>query len=94
MHTEIEWDPAKAKSNFRKHGVSFVDVEAAFYDEYALSMSDSVSSKEQRYVLVGLDALGRVVTVCYTYRGERIRLISARAATKAERREYEKELRL
>jgi uncharacterized DUF497 family protein len=89
----IEWDPTKAKSNLSKHGISFADVEPAFYDEFALSMSDPFSISEERFVLVGRDALGKVLTIAYTYRGEYIRVISARPATKAERRTYEKGIR-
>ena len=91
---DIEWDPAKAASNRKKHGISFADVEPAFYDEFALSMSDPFSVNEERFLLVGADALGRLVTVSYTYRGDTIRLISARRATKSEKSEYEKGIRL
>ena len=91
---DIEWDPAKARSNLSKHGVSFSDVEPAFYDEFALSMPDIFSVAEERFLLVGRDALGRILTVSYTYRVKSIRIISARLATKSERRDYEKELRL
>ena len=87
---DIEWDPAKARSNLSKHGVSFSDVEPAFYDELALSMPDEFSVTEERFLLVGRDALGRVLTISYTYRGNTIRIISARPATKSERRKYEK----
>ena len=87
---DFEWDPAKARSNFTKHGISFSDVEPAFYDQYALSMPDPGATSEERYVLIGLDALGRLVVVVYTYRGESTRIISARKATKAERKYYEK----
>jgi uncharacterized DUF497 family protein len=87
---DFEWDPAKARSNFTKHGISFSDVEPAFYDQYALSMLDPGATSEERYVMIGLDALGRLVVVVYTYRGESIRIISARKATKAERKYYEK----
>lgn len=91
---EIEWDPAKARSNLSKHGVSFSDVESAFYDEFGRSRSDEFSKAEERFLLIGRDALGRVLTISYTYRGDSIRLISARPSTKSEEREYEKELRL
>ena len=91
---EIEWDPAKAGSNLSKHGISFSDVEPAFYDEFALSMPDDFSVAEERFLLVGRDALGRILTVSYTHRDESIRIISARSATKSEREKYEKELRL
>jgi len=89
----IEWDPAKAKSKLAKHGISFSDVEPAFYDEFALSMPDPFSLSEERFIVVGRDALGRVVTIAYTYRGEHIRVISARPATTAERKTYEKGIR-
>ena len=89
----IEWDPAKAKSNLGKHGISFSDVEPAFYDEFALSMPDPFSLSEERFIVVGRDALGRVLTIAYTYGGEHIRVISARPATKAERKTYEKGIR-
>jgi uncharacterized protein len=91
---DIEWDPGKARTNRSKHGVSFADVEPAFYDPFALSMPDTFSATEERFVLVGTDALGRILTVSYTYRGETIRIISARPATKTERKEYEKGIRL
>jgi len=91
---DIEWDPAKARSNLSKHGVSFSDVEPAFYDDFGLSMPDEFSVAEERFLLVARDALGRVITISYTYRGDAIRIISARQATKSERREYEKGIRL
>ena len=90
---DFEWDPAKARSNLAKHGVSFSDVETAFYDQHAISMPDSGASAEERFILVGMDALGKVVVVVYTYRGNSIRLISARKATKSERKSYEEGIR-
>ena len=89
----VEWDPTKAESNLRKHEISFADVEPAFYDELALSMPDTFSISEERFILIGRDALSRVLTIAYTYRGEHIRVISARPATKAERKTYEKGIR-
>jgi uncharacterized DUF497 family protein len=91
---DFEWDPAKARSNLTKHGISFSDVETAFYDQYAISMSDPGVSTEERFILVGTDALGTIVVVVYTYRGNSIRIISARKATKSERKSYEEEIRL
>jgi uncharacterized DUF497 family protein len=91
---EIEWDPAKAASNLKKHGIRFSDVEPAFYDVHALSMADPFSVGEERFVLVGTDAVGRILAVSFTYRGENVRLISARRATASERSEYEKGIRL
>jgi hypothetical protein len=83
-----EWDPEKALLNRRKHGVAFPDAVAVFQDECAVTMEDS-DPEETRFVTLGLDSLGRVIVVAYTWRGERIRLISARRATPAERRQYE-----
>jgi uncharacterized DUF497 family protein len=90
----FEWDPAKERSNRTKHGISFSDVEPAFYDEFALSMPDPFSISEERFVVIGQDALSRVLAIAYTYTGESIRVISARPATKAERTIYEKGIRL
>lgn len=90
---DFEWDPAKARSNLTKHGISFSDVELAFYDQYAISMPDPGASTEKRFILVGMDALGRIVVVVYTYRGNSIRIISARTATTSERKNYEKGIR-
>ena len=92
--TSLDWDSAKAKANLIKHGISFSEVEPAFYDEFALSMPDVSSLSEERFVLIGRDALNRLLTVSYMYRGEVIRLISARKSTKAERTAYEKGIRL
>jgi len=91
---DVEWDPDKARSNRSKHGISFSDVELAFYDPFALSMPDTFSVAEERFLLVGTDALGRILAASYAYRGEAIRIISARLSTKSERREYEKGIRL
>ena len=90
---DFAWDPAKARSNLTKHGISFSDVETAFYDQYAISMPDPGASAEERFVLVGMDALGTIVVVVYTYRGDSIRIISARRATKSERKSYEEGIR-
>ena len=86
---DFEWDPVKARSNLAKHGIRFSDVEPAFYDQHAISMPDPWASTEERFVLVGMDALARIVVVVYTYRGDSIRIISARRATKSERKTYE-----
>jgi uncharacterized DUF497 family protein len=84
-----EWDPGKARLNSRKHGVSFADAVASLEDEGALTMRDPSSGEEERWVTMGLDAVGRVLVVIYTWRGESLRLISARKATAGERRRYE-----
>ena len=85
----FEFDPKKALANLRKHGVAFAEVEPVFYDDPALTREDRDASGEARFVTVGMDALGRVVTVCWTQRGENIRLVSARLATPTERKNYE-----
>ena len=92
MH--VEWDPAKAGSNLAKHGISFWDVEPAFNDKLAITIPDEYSIFEERFELIGADALGRLLTVSYTYRNNSIRIISARLSTKSERRIYEKGIRL
>jgi uncharacterized DUF497 family protein len=84
-----EWDPGKARLNARKHGVSFADAVASLEDEAALTMRDPFCEEEERWVTMGLDALGRVLVVVYTWRGESVRLISARKATPGEQRRYE-----
>ena len=87
MH--FEFDPKKAVANFQKHGVSFAEVEPVFYDPFALTREDRDASGEARFVTVGADALRRFVAVCWTQRGDCIRLISARFATSTERKSYE-----
>jgi uncharacterized DUF497 family protein len=85
---EFEWDARKAASNWRKHGIDFADAATVLYDENALTVPD-VHPFEDRFVTVGRDALGRVLVVVYTWRGEKAHLISARRATAKERRQYE-----
>lgn len=85
---DFEWDRRKAESNPCKHSVDFADAATLFDDEYAVTMPDA-SSDEERFVALGADALGRLLVVMYTWREDRIRLISARQATRSERRIYE-----
>ena len=85
----FEWDPRKAKRNFEKHGVSFEEAATAFGDPRSLTDYDPDHSEEEdRFVLLGATHLGRLVVVVHTDRGENVRLISARLATKRERRTY------
>ncbi len=91
---EAEWDPAKARSNLAKHGISFADAALVLNDDFAISIPDTWPAEEDRFVALGTDALGRVLVVSYAYRRNTIRIISARRATKSERRQYEKGLRL
>jgi uncharacterized protein len=87
----VEWDPKKAASNLVKHGVRFADAVTVLEDESAISVRDA-SADEERWVTIGRDALGRVLVVVYAWRGDRVRIISARPATPAERRQYEEGL--
>jgi uncharacterized protein len=86
---EYEWDPGKAKLNLRKHGIRFADAVAVLEDELALTVRDLFSEQEERWITLGKDPFDRLLVVVYTWRGERIRLISARRATARERRQYE-----
>ena len=91
MHTipGYEWDPKKAAANFHKHGVDFADAATAFSDESALKIADHISSvDEDRFVILGMSAPGDVLVVVYAWRGERIRIISARKANPRERTLY------
>lgn len=90
MSVDFEWDPDKAASNFRKHGVSFDEAATVFADPLAAIFDDEVhSDEEQREIIIGHSAMGRVVIVCFTERPPAIRIISARRATKRERKDYE-----
>lgn len=85
---EVEFDPGKARSNQRKHGVSFAHAEQALRDERAVTIEDPDAVGEQRFVTLGIDALGRLLIVVHTQRDERTRLISARKASRGEADEY------
>lgn len=82
-----EWDRKKAASNLRRHGVDFADAVTALEDELALTIDDDYPN-EQRFITTGSDATGQILVVIYTFRGENIRIISAREATPRERRQY------
>jgi hypothetical protein len=88
---EFEWDEGKAAGNIQKHGIDFADAVGVFDDPFALSMPAD-DPGEQRFIGLGSDILGRLLVVVYTFRGERIRIISARRATPSERRTYERNL--
>jgi uncharacterized DUF497 family protein len=85
---DLEWDGRKAAANRKKHGVDFADAVTALHDEMALTIKDE-SAAEERFITTGTDALGRVLVLVYTWRGDRLRVISARMATGQERRQYE-----
>ena len=87
---KFEWDTAKAKANARKHGVTFDEAGSAFLDQLALSGPDPDHSMgEPRYITFGMSSLGRLLAVFHTHRPGVIRIISARRATRAERKLYE-----
>ena len=84
-----EWDPEKSRHNRAKHGVALADATAVLEDELAVTINDPDIGPEFRLVTIGSDASGRVLVVIHTWRGNRARLISARKATRRERRQYE-----
>lgn len=84
---KLEWDPDKADANRRKHAVDFADAVGVFDDPFALTQEDPHPS-EVRFVTIGRDFLDRVILVAWLWRQENIRLISARKATRRERRQY------
>jgi uncharacterized DUF497 family protein len=93
---EFEWDPKKAKSNLKKHGVSFEEASTAFWDDHALVIDDPDHSlDEERFVLLGLSSNVRLVTVVHCFRGADgvIRIISARRATPGEQSSYQSQVR-
>lgn len=90
----FEWDPDKAKRNVELHDVSFDEASTAFGDTLSLVIYDPLHSQEEdRYVLIGDSHKGRLLVAVYTERGDRIRLISARTASKNERLQYERNAR-
>ncbi len=87
----VQWDPVKARANFRSHGIRFADAVTALEDAGAISVRDD-GEAEERWVTIGMDSLARVLVVVYTWRGEDVRMISARPATPSERQQYEEGL--
>lgn len=86
---DITWDPNKAETNFKKHGIRFSDAEMVLYDSIAMTIEEQIVANELRYVTIGTDSIGRILAVVYSYRSDTIRLISARKATRKERTQYE-----
>lgn len=93
---EFEWDPDKAEKNAKEHGVTFEQAATVFLDAAALSQYDEEhSDDEERWVTLGLDRSARLLVVCHTFQelgklSARVRLFSARKATRHEQRDYEK----
>ena len=90
MSIRFEYDPVKAARNLSKHRISFAEAETVFIDPLAREVPDPEhSSEEERLLLVGRSFRRRLLVVVFTERGDSIRIISAREATRAERRNYE-----
>lgn len=87
-----EWDSSKAAANLKKHHVAFTEAATVFLDPLALTYQDPDHSEgEQRYITLGESTRGRVILVAHLDRGDRIRIISARRATRKEAHEYGEE---
>ena len=92
MPVEFEWDPKKAAKNLRKHRVSFNEAATVLGDPLGTTVLDPDHSlAEDRYITIGMSSRRRLVMVGHTERGERIRIVSARELTRAEREVYEEE---
>ena len=90
MSLDFEWDPSKSLQNIKKHGVSFREGVTAFADKLSYTIADPEHSKgEYRFLLLGLGSSGNLLVVSHTERGDRIRIISVRRATRRERNQYE-----
>ena len=90
MAYSFEWDPKKARSNLKEHGISFDEATTVFGDMLAMNMPDlDHSAGEQRFLVLGMSRASRLVVVSYAERPPRTRIISARPATGHERRKYE-----
>ena len=91
MGLAFEWDEGKAKVNKRKYGVTFEEASTVFADPLSVTIYDPVHSEdEDRYIALGESQRRRLLVVVFTDRGDRIRIISARVATRGERKDYEK----
>ena len=90
MAYSFEWDPKKAASNLKDHGVSFDEATTVFGDILAMNMPDPNHSEgEQRFLVLGMSRASRLMVISYAERPPRTRIISARLATRRERRKYE-----
>ena len=90
MALEFEWDPVKAELNLKEHGVSFDEATTIFRDTLSITISDpDHSDYEDRFIDIGMSHRMHLLVVSYTERKDNIRIISARRATRAERKNYE-----
>ena len=91
MGVRFEWDENKGRKNLSKHSISFEEASTVFGDPNSIIITDSVHSEsEDRFVILGRSYRGKIMVVVHTERGESIRIISARPATRTESRTYEK----
>ena len=89
---KFTWDPTKAAENLEKHGVDFREAATVFDDPLSTTFPDADHSEgEQRFLIIGLSALGRILVVSHTDTGDTIRIISARATTRREKKFYEED---
>ncbi|BBD69877.1 hypothetical protein NIES4072_27870 [Nostoc commune NIES-4072] len=87
---EFEWNPDKAALNLEKHGISFPEAATVFNDPLSVTFPDPDHSiGESRYIIIGVSRFGQLLVVAHTDRGEKVRIISARKATRKEKRFYE-----
>jgi len=99
VQLDITWDPVKAQSNITKHGATFVQAATVLLDALALTAFDAAHSEfEERWFTLGVTSEGKLLAVSHTYQHTgpiqvRVRIISAREATKRERQQYENEPR-
>ena len=90
MSLKFQWDEEKAASNLEKHGVSFQEASTVFMDSLSSTISDPLHSfDEQRFVTIGESAEREILVVVHTQRDTKVRIISAREATRKERQTYE-----
>jgi uncharacterized protein len=82
-----QWNPDKANSNRAEHGIDFADAIAVLEDDLAITIEDQ-RHEEERFITIGIDAIGQILIVVYTWRRDEIRLISARKADRSERQQY------
>jgi len=88
---QFEWDPEKARRNYKKHGVAFDEAVTVFYDPLSATFNDpDHSANEQRFITIGFSSQNRLLVVAYSERRKSTRIISARAATAHERKKHEK----
>jgi uncharacterized protein len=90
MSLEFEWDEKKAEENLEKHDIGFDEAKTVFNDSLSITIYDPDHSiNEHRYIEIGLSSKDRLIVVSYSERGQKIRIISCRKATKKEQRAYE-----